>query len=78
MIERIRQKRINYLYKKACKAMAKFDNAIGKDTKNLFMKQLLNRVYGKTYMKVLFNSDDENYADTDSIIYQDFNKKQET
>ena len=56
--------------------MAKFDNAIGKDTKNLFMKQLLNRVYGTTYMKVLFNSD-ENYADTDSIIYSDFNKKQE-
>ena len=76
MIEWIRQKRINHLYKKACKAMAKFDNAIGKDTKNLFMKQLLNRVYGTTYMKVLFNSD-ENYGDTDSIIYSDFNKKQE-
>lgn len=76
MNEWIRQKRINHLYKKACKAMAKFDNAIGKDTKNLFMKQLLNRVYGTTYMKVLFNSD-ENYADTDSIIYSDFNKKQE-
>ena len=66
MLEWIRQKRINYLYKKACKAMAKFDNALGKDTKNLFMKQLINRVYGKTYMKVLFNSD-ENYADTDAI-----------
>lgn len=78
MIEWIRQKRINYLYKKACKAMAKFDNAIGKDTKNLFMKQLVNRVYGKTYMKVLFNDDEENYVDTDSIIYSDFNKKQET
>ena len=77
MIEWIRQKRINHLYKKACKAMAKFDNAIGKDTKNLFMKQLLNRVYGTTYMKVLFNSDEENYADTDSIIIQDFFKKQE-
>ena len=56
--------------------MAKFDNAIGKDTKNLFMKQLLNRVYG-TYMKALFNSDEENYADTDSIIVRDFFKKQE-
>ena len=76
MIEWIRQKRINHLYKKACKAMAKFDNAIGKDTKNLFMKQLLNRVYG-TYMKALFNSDEENYADTDSIIVRDFFKKQE-
>ena len=77
MIEWIRQKRINHLYKKVCKAMAKFDNAIGKDTKNLFMKQLLNRVYGTTYMKVLFNSDEENYADTDSIIIKDFFKKQE-
>ena len=40
--------------------MARFDNAIGKDTKNLFMKELLNRVYGTRYMKVF-------YADTDSI-----------
>lgn len=78
MLEWIRQKKINHLYKKACKAMARFDNAICKDTKNLFLKELINRVYGKTYMKVLFNEDEKNYADTDSIIYSDFNKKQET
>lgn len=85
MIEWIRQKRINHLYKKACKAMAKFDNAIGKDNKNLFMKQLLNRVYGTKYMNTLFNYDSimneiapiKNYADTDSVIYKDFNKKSE-
>lgn len=40
--------------------MARFDNAIGRDKKNLFMKELLNRVYGTKYMKVL-------YDDTDSI-----------
>lgn len=89
MIEWIRQKRINHLYKKACKALAKFDNAIGKDSKNLFMKELLNRVYGKKYMNALFNNEVtfdsilkeiapiKNYADTDSVIYKDFNKKSE-
>ena len=89
MIEWIRQKRINHLYKKACKALAKFDNAIGKDTKNLFMKELLNRVYGAKYMRVFYNNEVDfgsilkeiapikNYADTDSVIYKDFNKKSE-
>ena len=85
MIEWIRQKRINHLYKKACKALAKFDNAIGKDSKNLFMKELLNRVYGKKYVDTLFNYDSimkeiapiKNYTDTDSVIYKDFNKKSE-
>ena len=48
-------KRINRLHKKPCKALAKFDNAIGKDSKNLFMKELLNRVYGKKYMNTLFS-----------------------
>lgn len=64
MIEWIRQKRINHLYKKACKAMARFDNAIGKDTKNLFMKELLNRVYGKAYISTIYG---KQYTDTDSI-----------
>lgn len=89
MIEWLRQKRINHLYKKACKAMTKFDNAIGKDTKNLFMKEFLNKVYGKVYMNTLFSNEVsfgnildkiapiKNYADTDSVIYKDFNKKSE-
>lgn len=79
MIEWIRQKRINHLHKKACKALAKFDNAIGKDSKNLFMKELLNRLYGKKYMNALFNNEVtfKNYADTDSLNYKDFNKKSE-
>lgn len=59
--------------------MARFDNAIGKDSKNLFMKELLNRVYGKKYMDVFYNNEVnygsilkeiapiKNYADTDSI-----------
>ena len=60
MKDKLQQWWIRHLYKKACKAMARFDNAIGKDTKNLFMKELLNRVYGTRYMKVF-------YDDTDSI-----------
>ena len=59
--------------------MARFDNAIGKDSKSLFMKELLNRVYGKKYMSVFYNNEVnygsilkeitpiKNYADTDSI-----------
>lgn len=60
MKDKLQQWWIRHLYKKVCKAMARFDNAIGKDTKNLFMKELLNRVYGTRYMKVF-------YDDTDSI-----------
>ena len=76
MRDKIQQLWIRHLYKKACKAMAKFDNAIGRDKKNLFMKELLNRVYGKSYINVLFSSNDVNfgsvlekikYDDTDSI-----------
>ena len=60
MRDKIQQLWIKHLYKKACKALARFDNAIGRDKKNLFMKELLNRVYGTRYMKVF-------YDDTDSI-----------
>lgn len=79
MKDKIQQLWIRHLYKKACKAMARFDNAIGKDSKNLFMKELLNRVYGKKYMDVFYNNEVnygsilkeitsiKNYADTDSI-----------
>ena len=81
MIEWLRQKKINYLYKKACKAMAKFDNAIGKDNKNLFMKQLLNRVYGKKYMDALFkqeqNKQTQEYIDNDIAICKKFIKNRE-
>lgn len=79
MKDKLQQWWIRHLYKKACKAMARFDNAIGKDTKNLFMKELLNRVYGTKCMGVFYNNEvnfgsilkkiqrDENYADTDSL-----------
>ena len=64
MKDKIQQLWIRHLYKKACKALARFDNAIGKYNKNLFMKELLNRVYGKTYVSTIYG---KQYADTDSI-----------
>lgn len=75
MKDKLQQLWIRHLYKKACKALARFDNAIGKDSKNLFMKELLNRVYGKRYMNALFSNEVSfgsilekiKYDDTDSI-----------
>ena len=82
--EWLHQKRINYLYKRACKSLARFDNAIGKDKKNLFLKTLLNSVYGRCYMSALYGEEQHFgevlkaiYNDTDSVTYKDFNKKQE-
>lgn len=82
--EWLQQKRTNYLYKRACKSLARFDKAIGKDKKNLFLKTLLNRVYGRCYMSTLYKQEQhfgdvlkDIYNDTDSVIYKDFNKKQE-
>lgn len=67
MKDKLQQWWIRHLYKKACKAMARFDNAIGKDSKNLFMKELLNRVYGKAYISTIYGKQYTNYTDTDSI-----------
>lgn len=75
MKDKLQQWWIRHLYKKACKAMARFDNAIGKDTKNLFMKELLNRVYGTRYMNVLFGDNDVAFGSILKEIQNDENKQ---
>lgn len=74
MRDKIQQWWLRHLYKKACKSLARFDNAIGKDSKNQFMKELLNRVYGKKYMDILFNDDvSSDYVDTDTLRAREYN-----
>ena len=72
MKDKIQQLGIRHLYKKACKAMARFDNAIGRDKKNLFMKELLNRVYGKSYINALFSSNEVNFGSVLEKIKYDY------
>lgn len=55
-------------YKRFEKSLHTMENKLAK----MYIKQRLNSLYGESV-----NFGDELYKDTDSIIYSDFNKKQE-
>ena len=56
-------------YKRFEKSLRTMENKLAK----MYIKERLNRMYGKSVY-----IGDALYSDTDSVIYSDFNKKQET